>query len=164
MKDDIEIFVPELCDIVNLSLISKKYKFRKLEIQILSLDLYYKESYDIETYWQCSSRSSYLLITLVTPRARGHVFVLVALASHEKLALRYFNGASVTCFRDFSLNKILITFRNVRGLPGTNSHLPRTVTCRATLLSERGLISRTLLRRRRFVVLWRNEVKNQNSA
>ena len=105
-----------------------------------------------------------VLASIITPRARGHVFVLVALASHEKLALRYFNGASVTCFKDFSLNKILITFRNVRGLPGTNSHLSRTVRWRATLLSERELISRTFLRRQRFVILWKNEVKNQNSA
>ena len=41
----------------------------------------------------------------ITPRARGHVFVLVALASHKKRDLRYFNGASESCFRDFSLKK-----------------------------------------------------------
>ena len=98
------------------------------------------------------------------PRAKEHVFVLVALVSHEKLDLRYFNRASATCFRNFSLNKVLITFRNVRGLQGTNSSLSRTVTCRATLLSERVLISRTILRLLRFVVLCKNEVKNQNSA
>ena len=99
-----------------------------------------------------------------TPCARGHVFVLVALASHEKIVLRHFNGASATRFWDFSLNKILITFRNVRALRGTNSHLSRATTCRAILVSVRLLINRTLQCRPRFVVLWKNEVKNQNSA
>jgi hypothetical protein len=89
------------------------------------------------------------------PCARGHVFVLVTLVSQERLAFQYLKGPSATPFRDFSLNKILVTFRNVRGLPGTNSHLSRTVTCRATLLSERVLISRTLLQRQSFVVLWK---------
>ena len=94
------------------------------------------------------------------PRAREHLFVLVV----QKIDLRYFNRDSATCFRNFSQNKVLITFRNVRGLQETNSNLSRTVTCRATLLSERVLISRTILRLLRFVVLCKNEVKNQNSA
>ena len=105
----------------------------------------------------------YGTLPINTPRVRGYVFVLVALASHEKLDLLYSYWVSATHFSDFSLKKILITFRNVRALPGTNSYLSRTFTCRATLISETVLINRTLQWRQRFVVLWKNKVKNQNS-
>ena len=100
---------------------------------------------------------------IITPRARGHVFVLVALATFEKIDLRYFNVASATSFRYFSLNKILIVFRNFRALSGTNCHLSRTAMCRATLLSETLLNDRTLYPRVRFVVLWKNEGLIQKS-
>ena len=39
-----------------------------------------------------------LINFIYTPRVRGYVFVLVALASHEKIVLRHFNGASATRF------------------------------------------------------------------
>jgi hypothetical protein len=118
-------------------------------------------------FWERRFTDEHFTGTLLTgrrPHARGHVFVLVALASHNKIAPRYFNGVSAACFRDFSLNKILITFRNVRGLPGTNFLGPSRVEQHSFDLSERVPISRTILRRKRFVVLWENEIENQNSA
>ena len=42
--------------------------------------------------------SSATVCAINTPRARGHVFVLVALATFEKIDLLYFNAASATSF------------------------------------------------------------------